>query len=61
MLTAAESAEDWAVALRDRIGRQRGWVALARKIAIILLTMWRTGSEFEPRPNWPAYKQPDYG
>lgn len=40
---------DWALALRERIGWQRARVALARKLAIVLLTMWKTGAEFETR------------
>jgi transposase len=42
---------DWALALRERIGWQRTRVALARKLAIVLLIMWKTGAEFEPRPH----------
>jgi transposase len=40
----------WALALRERIGWKRTRVALARKLAVVLLIMWRTGSEFEPYP-----------
>jgi transposase len=43
--------KDWALALRERIGWQRARIALARKLAIVLLIMWRTGAEFEPRPH----------
>lgn len=38
----------WYLALRARIGPSRARVALARKLAIILLAMWKTGAHFEP-------------
>ena len=42
--------KEWALQLKDRIGSSRAKVALARKLATVLLTMWRTGSHFEPYP-----------
>lgn len=41
----------WAAALRERIGGPRSRIALARKLSIILLTMWKTGAKFEPYPS----------
>jgi transposase len=42
--------KDWYGALRERIGSQRARVALARKLAILLLTMWKNGAHFEAYP-----------
>lgn len=42
--------KNWAVQLQERIGRKRANVAVARKLAIVLLTMWRAGKSFEPYP-----------
>lgn len=42
--------KEWALALKERIGSARSKVALARKMAIIMLTMWKSGSHFEPFP-----------
>jgi transposase len=51
--------KDWALGLRERIGWQRTRVALARKLAIVLLIMWRTGAEFDAHPNRGTYKKRD--
>ena len=40
----------WDAALRERIGPKRARVAVARKLAVILLAMWKTGADFEPYP-----------
>jgi transposase len=40
----------WAAALKERIGGRRARVALARKLSIILLTIWKQGTQFEPYP-----------
>jgi transposase len=40
----------WYVALRERAGSKRARVALARKLAVILLTMWKNGTHFELCP-----------
>lgn len=42
--------KDWFVALRERAGSKRARVALARKLAVVLITMWKTGSHFELYP-----------
>jgi transposase len=44
------SLKEWALILKDRIGSRRSKVALARKLAILLLTMWKNGSQFEHFP-----------
>jgi transposase len=40
----------WYFALRERAGSKRARVALARKLAVILLTMWKSGRGFELEP-----------
>lgn len=40
----------WAIELEKRAGAKRARTALARKLAVILLTMWKTGASFEPFP-----------
>ena len=42
--------KEWYLALRDRIGAARARVALARKLAIILLTIWKNQTHFELYP-----------
>jgi transposase len=42
--------KSWALLLEDRIGARRARVALARKLAILLLTIWKNGSSFEQYP-----------
>ncbi len=41
---------DWDASLKVRIGAGRARVALARKLAIVMLIIWKTGAEFEPYP-----------
>jgi len=38
---------DWGKELRSRVGRGKARVALARKLAVLMLAMWRKGSKFE--------------
>jgi transposase len=40
---------DWALAIARRTGPRKAKVALARKLAVILHAMWRTGTPFEDR------------
>lgn len=40
----------WFEALRSRAGARRARVALARKLAIILMTMWKNETHFEANP-----------
>ena len=44
----------WASALEQRRGRGRARVALARKLATIMLSMWKTGERYQPRLCAPA-------
>lgn len=39
--------KDWYLALRGRAGPKRARIALARKLAVILLAMWKQGTHFE--------------
>ncbi|MEP9358750.1 IS110 family transposase [Sphingomonas sp. KR3-1] len=41
----------WGLSLVERIGRRRAAVAVARKLSVVMLSMWRSGSEF--RANTP--------
>lgn len=41
---------DWGVTLKARIGAGRAKVAVARKLAIVMLNIWKTGARFEPYP-----------
>jgi transposase len=44
-----ESAlRSWGLALRKRLGFKRAAVALARKMAVVLHAMWRSGTPFDP-------------
>lgn len=40
---------DWARAIAKRTGPRKAKVALARKLAVILHAMWRSGDPFEAR------------
>jgi transposase len=40
---------EWARTATERIGSHRARVALARKLAVVLLVMWKSGAHFEPR------------
>ena len=40
----------WALALRKRLGFKRAAVALARKLAVIMHAMLKTGTDFDPKP-----------
>lgn len=39
----------WALALKERLGFKRAAVALARKLAVIMHTMLKTGELFDPQ------------
>lgn len=41
---------DWGLVLKERIGGGRSRVAMARKLAVLMLCMWKTGDRFEPYP-----------
>lgn len=38
----------WALSLRERTGTGKARVALARKLAVLLLHLWKTGERFDP-------------
>jgi transposase len=47
-ISADSALRRWGVALRKRLGFKRAAVALARKIAVVLHAMWRSGTAFDP-------------
>jgi hypothetical protein len=40
----------WAAQVEQRRGRARARVALARKLAVVMLAMWKAGSCYKPTP-----------
>ena len=48
---------DWTLRLEERAGRGKSRIALARKLAIIMLAMWKNGSCFVSQPR-PAVPEP---
>jgi transposase len=42
---------DWAKSLQERIRFNKARVALARKLAVVMLTIWKTGSTFKCYPD----------
>jgi transposase len=40
---------DWTLRLEHRRGRRPSRVALARKLAVIMLAIWKSGGHFEPK------------
>ena len=47
--TATSTLRTWALALKKRLGFKRAAVALARKLAVTMHTMLKTGELFDPR------------
>ena len=45
--------KNWALRLKKKKGGKKARVALARKLAVILLAMWRTGENFR----WPQVQE----
>jgi transposase len=39
----------WVRAIEERRGRQKAYVALARKLSIVLLAMWKSGTSYDQR------------
>jgi transposase len=39
--------KDWALALKRRTSHKKAVVALARKLSVIMHTLWRDGTTFE--------------
>jgi transposase len=50
---------EWSIKLKERIGPRRSVVALARKLSIVLLTMWKAGSHYEAYPGRPSREADD--
>ncbi len=50
---------DWDAALKERIGPGRARVAVARKLAILMLIMWKSGARFVPYPQGPPPRDPN--
>ncbi len=48
-LTERSALRTWALALKERLGFKRAAVALARKLAVIMHTMLKTGELFDPQ------------
>ena len=58
MLTRVRGESDlrsWALALRKWLGFKRAAVALARKLAVIMHAMLKTGTDFNPKPSAEAH------
>jgi transposase len=45
---------EWGARLAERSGKGRAQVAVARKLAVIMIAMWKTNGPFE------AYRDPQY-
>jgi transposase len=45
-MTRPSSLRTWALKIAARRGKNKATVALARRLALILHSMWRNGSEF---------------
>jgi transposase len=43
--------KDWGQALAERSGHYTARVALARKLSVVMLTMWQRGTSFDPYPS----------
>jgi len=46
-IQASSTLKSWAEQLSRRVGPRKATVALARKLAVVLLSMWRSGCSFE--------------
>jgi len=52
--TETSRLRTWALALKERLGFKRAAVALARKLAVIMHAMLKTGELFDPQAGAPA-------
>ena len=52
--TDTSTLRTWALELKERLGFKRAAVALARKLAVIMHAMLRTGELFDPHGGTPA-------
>lgn len=41
---------EWTLRIEERRGRAKSRVALARKLAVIMLAIWKSGVNFEQQP-----------
>lgn len=48
--TRDSKLRDWGLELAGRIGMPKARVAVARKLAVIMLRMWKAGESFQPYP-----------
>jgi len=49
---AAHTAlRDWALTIASRSGHRTAMVAAARKLSVMMLSMWKSGRDFEPYPS----------
>jgi len=48
--TAGTELRSWTVSVEERRGRGRSRIALARKLAVIMVSMWKSGECFVARP-----------
>jgi transposase len=44
--------QQWGLALESRVGKKKARVAVARKLAVTMLAMWKNGTPYERFPNW---------
>lgn len=42
----------WALAVEQRRGLRKARIALARKLSIMMLSMWKSGQSYAPRPSY---------
>jgi transposase len=42
--------QEWGLTLKKRVGYGKARVAVARKLAVVLLSIWKSGRDFEPYP-----------
>ena len=52
--TETSTLRTWALELKERLGFKRAAVALARKLAVTMHAMLKTGEFFDPRAGAPA-------
>ena len=53
---ATATLRSWGLALKKRLGFKRAAVALARKLAVILHAMWKTGTDFNAQGRPPRQR-----
>jgi hypothetical protein len=58
-IKAESSLRTWGIRLATKIGFLKARVAVARKIAVIMMAMWKTGASFDPDKSKPQVLQPE--